>query len=264
MTRRMTGSEHSRSRVTKSDLLNALRLLGVRRGDSVAFHASMSAFGWVEGAADTLIDSMLEAIGPEGTLLAPTLTYAANQGPDSPPQFDARTSPSVTGRVPETLRMRPNVVRSLHPTHSWTAVGAKAREMTAGHEDSPSPCGEKSPLGKLVRDGGKVLLLGVDIYNLTFIHYCEEAAGAPYHLQEEPTHVVMLDNEGERVERCTYLHRWGHEWYLERLRADALRAGAIRTCSVGDAVVTLVDTRTFSDIVIDKVRRDPHYLLLKK
>jgi aminoglycoside 3-N-acetyltransferase len=249
--------------VTKDGLKRALAGLGLERGDAVAFHTSLSEFGYVEGGADAVIDAILETIGPEGTALAPTLTFAEEHCPGHPPEFDVRTTPSVTGRTPEVFRHRPGAIRSLHPTHSWTAIGAQAKELTAGHEDAPTPCGAGSPLARLAAlPNGRILLLGVDLRSCTFFHYCEEAALVPYHLQKTPTHCVMTDYEGRRVERDYYLHYWGPEKKdFTKPEEELLARGIMRKCEAGHAQVRIMAARETAEFVIGMLREDPGYLL---
>ena len=50
--------------VTKQDIAEGLAALGVRAGDALLVHSSLSRFGHVEGGADAVIDALLEAVGP--------------------------------------------------------------------------------------------------------------------------------------------------------------------------------------------------------
>ena len=247
--------------VTKSILKTALADLGLAPGDVVAFHTSLSAFGHIENGADTVIDAILETIGPSGTALAPTLTFDERWGPECPPVFDVRRTPSVTGRTPEVFRLRPDAVRSLHPTHSWAAIGPRARELTTGHEDSPTPCGPESPLGRLARDPrGKILLAGVTLKSCTFFHHCEEVAGVPYHLQKRPTHVVMTDTTGAVIERDLYLHCWhGLALDFTKPEADLLRLGVMKKAFLIHAPLSLLNANRTAEFIIDNLRRNAEY-----
>ena len=64
-------------RVTKADIKKALRELGLKGGDIVGVHSSLSSFGYVEGGADAVIDAILETVGPEGSVVFPT--YSNNR-----------------------------------------------------------------------------------------------------------------------------------------------------------------------------------------
>src|SRR6266571_3397586 len=48
------------------------------------------------------------------------------------------------------FRRGPEVVRSLHPTHSVAVSGNKADAIVAGHHAAETPCGRPTPYGKLL------------------------------------------------------------------------------------------------------------------
>src|SRR5258707_633827 len=56
--------------VTHSGLVAGLRALGVPTGCLPMVQTRMSAIGWVVGASETVVRALLEALGPDGTLLA--------------------------------------------------------------------------------------------------------------------------------------------------------------------------------------------------
>jgi aminoglycoside 3-N-acetyltransferase len=146
-----------------------LRRLGVR--DTVMVHTRMSALGWVVGGSETVVRALLDALGPDDTLMAYASwadhVYTLEDRPDEyrqaylaePPRWDPVTGevdPDY-GRIPERLRTWPGAVRSVHPEASVVAVGAKARWLTAPHDDG---YGAGSPFARLVEAGGQVLMLG--------------------------------------------------------------------------------------------------------
>ena len=111
-----------------SYLVQDLLALGVRPGGALLVHASLRALGPLPpGGAEDVIRGLLEALGPDGTLLMPALSYAS-VSPRSP-VFDVLVTPSCVGALPEFFRTRPGTLRSVHPTHSVCALGRLAAEL---------------------------------------------------------------------------------------------------------------------------------------
>lgn len=156
--------------VDGGNIISGLVEAGLEEGDVVLTHSSLNRFGKVDGGADTVIDAILEAIGPSGTLLMPTFTIWDGR------LFDARSRPAdkSMGKIPETLRRRVGTRRSAHPTHSVAAIGAKARELTEGHEKCIYSYGHGSPFEKLIDADGKILLLGLDQRINSSVHCFED------------------------------------------------------------------------------------------
>jgi aminoglycoside 3-N-acetyltransferase len=157
---------------------HALLALGVRSGGVVMVHSSLRALGPVEGGAETVVLALLDALGPEGTLMMPALSYST-VGADNP-NFHALDTPSCVGALAEYFRTRPGTLRSIHPTHSVAAIGARARELLARHEDDTTPCGPRSPFHLLHDIGGQLLFLGCGTKPNTMMHAVEELVEPPY------------------------------------------------------------------------------------
>lgn len=184
--------EKTREPLTKRGIVEALRGLGLRRGDSVLVHSSLSALGWVVGGPVAVIDALLEVLGERGTLVMPTHT-SENTEPsrwahppipeawwpvvrEQMPAFDPRKTPSRgMGVIPECFRAYPGVVRSHHPIASFAARGPAAASIVAEHSLS-GMFDDESPLGALYRLGARVLLLGVGHDSNTSLHLAESRA----------------------------------------------------------------------------------------
>jgi aminoglycoside 3-N-acetyltransferase len=87
-------------------------------------------------------------------------------------------TPARTGIIPETGRRLPGAVRSLSPTHSVAVVGPRSVELTSDHLAFRT-FGPGSPVDRVARAGGVVLLVGVDQMTNSAIHLAEEYAGIP-------------------------------------------------------------------------------------
>lgn len=236
--------------VVGRDIEIGLRRLGLRTGDLVFVHSSLSSFGCVEGGAETVVEAILAVIGPGGTLGVPTFNY-------EPGCFDPVETPSVVGAITEAVRLRPDAVRSLHPTHSVAAIGKRAREFVAGHE-SVHYIGEGSPLHKLYLWDGKVLLLGVDHRTTSIIHLAEHLARVPYLNRNRQ---VMVRTEQGIIRRG--VRRGGCSRGFVKIEEDLAASGERAGTSdcIGKCLARLIPARTIVDVAVEMLSRDPAALL---
>jgi len=166
--------------VTRDEIMAALRRVGLGRGDVLFVHSSLKALGYVVGGAEAVVDALLFTVGPGGHVVVPTFTSCRAPEHGSPGRvFDPETSKSRLGLIGETLRLRPNAHRSLHPVKSVTAIGPRAAELVAGAEtgtdfDIDGPC------GRLAAWGAWVVFLGTRIGSNTTLHMVEDWLDLPY------------------------------------------------------------------------------------
>lgn len=181
--------------VTVSAMMIALRQLGLQPGDTVIVHIAMSKLGWVVGGAVAVIDALMRAVSPRGTLVMPAHSGDNSdpsrwQNPPVPeawwpiirnemPAYRPEVMPTRgMGRIPELFRTYPNVLRSNHPSLSFAAWGEYAEFIVNDHP-LESGLGEHSPLARIYNLDGKVLLVGVDHRNNTSLHLAEHRAAFP-------------------------------------------------------------------------------------
>ena len=169
-------------------IVKDLQNLGLEKGDTAIVHSSLKSMGQVDGGANTVIDAILEVIGLNGTVLFPAFSWDPCI---STLKFDANNTPCCVGKIPETFRTRANVVRSLHPTHSLSAYGKLAIDITKNHYLDTTPVGKNSPYQKLIELGGKILMLGCGLRPNTFMHGVEEIANVPYCLGDAKTYTII-------------------------------------------------------------------------
>lgn len=243
--------------MNRFQLYTAWRQAGVEAGSKLLVHSSLRSLGHVEGGPDAVIDSLLDALGEEGTLLVPTFTGSEHLSAANPPIFDPAETPCWTGIIPETLRQRPTAVRSEHPTHSVAAIGAHAVSLTAGHRFSVTPCDEMSPFGRLAQcDDSYVLLIGVTHNRNTLFHHVEELAGVAYHMQPGLAAAqVML--AGVAHVRHIMLHRYGTPRNFSVMEPLFLEQGIQHTSHVGAAAVHLVHAQTMVRTTLRALAADP-------
>ncbi|MGV9881957.1 aminoglycoside N(3)-acetyltransferase [Streptomyces sp. NPDC003006] len=180
---------------TRETLADGLRALGVRPGETLLAHSSLSALGWVSGSQVAVVQALLDALGPDGTLVVPTQSGdnsdpAQWRNPPVPeswwpklraslPAYDPLTTPTFgVGVIPEAVRTWPGALRSAHPQTSFAALGPAAAQLMAGHARD-CRLGERSPLARLEKAGARVLLLGVGFETCTAFHLAEYRVPGP-------------------------------------------------------------------------------------
>lgn len=235
--------------------------MGLGPGHHVLLHSSLSSLGWVEGGPATVVEALLEVVGPAGTLLAPTITATPALMPGARFTFDAVAEPGWTGTIAETVRTWPGAIRSLHPTHSVAALGAAAERFTAGHEDSITPCGVDSPYRRLADDpDGRILLLGCDHQSNTTLHAVEEMAAASYHLHPTPAHATIRA-AGRVLERTLWIHRWGTPRQFNAIAHLLVERGAQVDGRVGAASAHLLSAAAVVSIGTAALAADAAFFL---
>jgi aminoglycoside 3-N-acetyltransferase len=173
--------------ITASRLTRALSSLAIDRASPVIAHASLSAFGQVEGGAQTLVEALLRCFDKlimpcftYKTMLVPEqgppdngMTYGANPGANLMAEFFRPEMPAdrLIGAVAEALRRHPRALRSPHPILSF--VGVNAGRFLA----SQTLAEPLAPIRHLAQEDGWVLLLGVNHTVNTSIHLAERLAG---------------------------------------------------------------------------------------
>ncbi len=244
---------------TRETLVDAFREVGVASGDVLLVHSALRKLGPVDGGADTVIDALLDVLGPEGTLVLPTHTWkVVNAGQ---PVFHQTLTPSNVGALTNVFRQRPGVLRSLHPTHSLAAVGPRAAALLEGHACDKTPCPADGPYGRLRDWGGKILMLGVGLQACTFFHGCEEWAGMSWAFKETPVRLYSLTASGETIPVDLHTHRVNTWDQYPRLEAPLLERGALRKTQHGDCELRLLDARRAADWLIARLRQDARIVL---
>lgn len=248
--------------VSKEDIKVGLRELGLKRGDIVGVHSSLSSFGHVEGGADTVIDALLEVVGKEGTIAMPTHSNNLEKVELSPEEkaagvswlfkilpYDPKETPCTTGIIPETFRKRRGVIRSHHPDQSIAAIGPKAKEIT-GAGDGRSLAGWKV----MYQLDGYILLIGVGLEVCTAMHLAESMVQLPKHILRKITPPRWF------VEKYPE-DKW--EWDIgpypkfAKLLRPCLRNKIMKTVKVGNATLRLVKLRDLIDLYVEYLQKNP-------
>lgn len=239
----------------------ALQELKIPRGIPLLVHSSLRALkAPVEGGAQTMVDALLETLGSGGTLVVPTLSLSSVE--EHHPVFDALHTPSDCGAFTQFVRSLPGAFRSCHVVSSAAAIGAHAKELTAGHLDTP--CGADSPYARIIEAGGAVLFLGTDLGCNTLFHAAEEAEARPYLRYAKIRDAKITDCAGNHfihTFRRYNCYQTGVNRYLEKMEPIFSEMGVLHRAGLGAATLTLVNAEQDFSLCRQTLREREEYLL---
>ncbi|TCN27286.1 aminoglycoside N(3)-acetyltransferase [Mesobacillus foraminis] len=257
---------HTQKFQSKSLLKKQLLQLGVQPGDSIMVHASMKAMGWIAGGPQAVVEALMEMVTSEGTIVMPSQS-ADNSEPsywmmppvpeewnqpirDHMPAFDPHLTPlRGMGKIAECFHRHPKTLRSMHPAHSFTAWGRRAEHWMSEHplEDS---FGESSPLGKMMKEQVKIVLIGVGFDSCTALHFAEYAQE---NRKASPQGAAIMV-EGERLWQTYACVDMDSDRFPE-LASEY--PGAILKGKLGQAETMIVDMRSLVEFGIRWLRDHP-------
>lgn len=242
---------------TTDSLIAQIQNMGINRNGTLLIHSSMKAVGQCVGGADTVLDAFLRFM-ENGLLTFPTHSWSDDNLKNG--LFDPLTEPACVGILPNLFLKRPNVIRSLHPTHSIAAAGRGAFEFIEGEEKMSTPCGRDGCYGKLYDRNAQILFLGCTLKSNTIIHGVEEWNNIPDRLTPEKIPITMRRHNGEFFQHATYRHyssTGNVSLNYDIIEPALLQKGFATTGYIGDAFSYLVDCRRMCDLVDSFLKKKP-------
>ena len=234
--------------VTFDRIVRDLRDMGIRPGELLLVHSSLKSIGHVEGGAQTVARTLVEAVSPGGTVFLPTFNFGQHP-------WDPATTPSIVGAITEAFRHLPGAQRSLQCTHPVSAIGPRAAEILAGHEHT-HPFAVDSPLGKLWKLDARVLLIGCGHNSSSMIHIAEEAENVAY-LKRTRVQTII---DGDRSYEVT-VRRPGRSNGFYKIDGPLRARGAIIDGRIGEAPSMLMRAADIVETARQMLRDDPQSLL---
>lgn len=240
--------------VTKNDIVAGLRKLGLKRGDNVGVHSSLSAFGYVEGGADAVVDALLETVGAEGTVVVPTYSSNTETIAKTPEDeelgitwkyrllpYDPENNTCWTGAIPNAFWRREGALRSSNQSHSLTAIGLRAEELYQGWN-------------KLLEVDGYILFLGVTLGCCSSMHLSEKGIQLPRHILDKITPPPEL---AEKYKKENIGFGFGPYPDFELMEAPCRKHGIMKITEIGESTVKLLKLRELIDLYADYLRKNP-------
>jgi aminoglycoside 3-N-acetyltransferase len=250
----MNAHEKSKPCVKKENIKAGLMRLGLKKGDTVGVHSSLSSLGYVEGGADTVIDVLLETVGEQGNIVMSTHSANLSEDKRTPEMialgiswlfkilpYDPSKTPVTTGIIPETFRKRKGVVRGLHPSLSIAASGPKAKVLSEGWH-------------RLSELDGYILLIGVGLDRCTAMHLAEKRVRFPDRILKKITPPKWFVEKYPEEE-----WEWDVGPYPDfaKLTQPCIERGIMKTVKVGRSTLRLAKLRELIDLYVEYLERNP-------
>lgn len=237
--------------MTKEMLITGLKEAGVQEGMSLEVHSSLSSFGHVEGGAETVIDALMACVGTEGSIFMPALRFSpalpltaedVTMGITTKIRILPEDAPrTAMGAIADAFCRRPDVITGSGVIRT-TGWGRHAAEAARGGLDY------------VIHHAGKALMLGVDIYKLTAMHYVEDILPQQVTDLFAPTEEMLWKYPPEE-----WLIEAGEPpvkpWYT--IQRMARERGLIREGFIGNCRYMFFDVRDVVSIYRHELETDP-------
>ncbi|MCX7916958.1 MAG: AAC(3) family N-acetyltransferase, partial [bacterium] len=234
--------------LTKEDIKRDLQKLGIKKGDKIIVHSSLSSIGYVIGGAKTVCESIMEVIKEEGVLIMPSFNHGLIFKDKISTYFSPVETPTINGSIPDTFWKMKGVYRSLDPTHSFAVWGKNAKEYVKYHHKGLT-MGKFSPLYFLEKEGGKIVLIDTFTAN-TFHHVVEMTNDVPCLGKRTESFPVKLPS-GEIVKVRTWSFRekgckiTDGGVYLDYMRKNKL----LKEGKIGNADVLIIEMKKCREVI---------------
>ncbi len=241
------------SAITKQDIINRLRDLGLKSGDEIEVHSSLCSFGYVEGGAKTVIFALKEVVGENGSIFMPALRLSKELSLTEQDKLLGITTKiqilpedcehSAMGLIADTFRQMPDTITN-EGIFRISAWGRSANKVKDG-------------LQYLIHNDGKALMLGVDIYKLTAMHYVEELLPGDiknyFPLSDEINSIYPPDKF--LIETGTFPVK---PWYT--IQKMAYEKGIIKNGLIGNSKIMFFDIWDVVGLYEQELKNNPYKL----
>lgn len=241
------------------DLLNALRELNIKQGDTVCVHSQIYSLGMAQMPRNeylnTILNVLKEAVGENGTLIMPVFSYSFCEKQ----VFDVQKSKSTVGILTEFFRNSEGVSRTIHPIFSFAIWGRRREEFLDISTDAFSM---ESVYGKMIRDNDKMIMLGAD-RGYTIYYLAEESIGVSHRYFKNFSGIVK-DGEKEYELTVPYYVRHLDKRSMEspeKVSAYLLKKEIQKSVPFGWGSISSFQCRDMFESIVEKLKEDETYFL---
>jgi aminoglycoside 3-N-acetyltransferase len=243
-----------RETIGRESIEEGLLNLGLKKGDAVGVHGSLSSFGYIDRGAEALIDALQEVVGKDGTVIMPT--YSTNGIPIRRTQeeiamgmtwkfkilpYHPDKTSCWTGRIPNTFWKRKGSLRSSDPIYSLAASGRDAKDFCKGWN-------------RLLEADGYILLFHVGLESCSALHLAEEHVQLPEPILKKIRPPLSLLKKYPEPE---WSIGFGPYPNFTRLETIGVEYGLVKTTPIGKSSAKLLRLRKLIERYIEVLRMVP-------
>jgi len=242
MSRKVNSKQSTRWIISREQLVEDFRKIGLNKSDHVAVTLSLKSIGYIKYGPDEFIDALLDVVGPNGTIMVNTFTdhFPVSSIPTGY-VFDRESTPTRNSIVCETLRKRKDAKRSKHPTCSVAAVGKQAEYLIEGHNERSE---HFLPYSKLAEIDGKYLCIGIGGRLVAIRHEAQSQSGLS---NVVPFYRGVKYKTGQQEQKLFIQKQPGCVTQLPKLVPDLREKGILKTGKIGMAQAYVASARELID-----------------
>ncbi len=245
----------------KKDIINSLKKVGIKKGQTIFINAHLWKFGQIIGAKNkqdffkTFLDSFLTVLGKNGTIAINTHSFQVLRHGE---KFIHEKTRSTSGEFADYIRNQKGALRSNHPVFSVTAIGKNKKILCLNN--SLHNYGYNSPFQRFLELDGKILNLGQDPVFNPFLHIAEFLAGVPY-FYNKLTKVNYQKNK-KNINKyfsssVRYLNldiKWRRE--INELKINLIKDKILKSKKLSEDYVHLMSARKYIETAVKLLSKD--------
>jgi aminoglycoside 3-N-acetyltransferase len=258
--------------VDQEELYRVFRAVGVETGDILMVHSRLFTLGHIsEGLtkdqlADAFIHSLLDAVGPTGTLIFPTFTLGVCKSG----VFDVDNSRSEMGLLSERARLRKDITRTRHPFFSVATIGKHQDAILAASlntcfgKDSIFDCLHQLNSKGAGQGKVKFLTIGIDTppEAITYIHAIEEKLAVPYRYHKNFRGTIKEDGHDFPYDVDFYVRDLSTEVTFDKHACWSLlkNQSGVAVRGLGNSQVVLLNEDTLYNNLLKAIQEKDDFL----
>jgi len=244
-------------KTNKKNLHHLWEILGIKTGQLVMCHSFLGGLGKLDGGPQIVIETLLDKVGTEGTIIVPTFTYSYFNSE----LYDVNNSPSKVGVLGDSVRSLPNAIRSLDPVFSMAAIGRNSSNLMKRH--TKNSFGNGSIYQNLCENDLHILLLGCDFTSLSLFMHLEKINNVNYRFDKIFKGRSRKDTDDWKDEVIHFVRKTDMGFETDRNKIGKIIEidKMCKLAKYGYGVHRYISAKSVADIVKVQLTQDPNILI---